>query len=162
MTIKAWHFVGDSLRDGRPIPPDGEWLVHEGPVTMCNTGLHASRRIMEAIFYAPGSVICRVECDDVVDEHHDKLVCRRRKILWRVDGDELLRDFARRCALDVVHLWDAPQVVIDYLSTGDESLQDRARNAAWDAARAAARAAAWEKQNRRLTAMVCAAHRRAP
>ena len=24
----AWHFVGDRLRDGRPVPKDGEWLEH--------------------------------------------------------------------------------------------------------------------------------------
>jgi hypothetical protein len=23
--VLAWHFVGATLRDGRPIPPDGEW-----------------------------------------------------------------------------------------------------------------------------------------
>ena len=26
-TVLAWHFVGDTLRDGRSIPPDGEWSV---------------------------------------------------------------------------------------------------------------------------------------
>ena len=28
-TIQAWHFVGATLRDGQPIPPDGEKLVFE-------------------------------------------------------------------------------------------------------------------------------------
>ena len=40
--IFAFHFVGDTLRDGRPIPSDGEWLTHDGPVVMCISGLHAS------------------------------------------------------------------------------------------------------------------------
>lgn len=31
----AYHFVGDTLRDGRPVPPDGEWLRHIGPIHMC-------------------------------------------------------------------------------------------------------------------------------
>jgi len=145
--MRAWHFVGPKLRDGRPVPADGEWLIHDGPVEMCKMGLHASKRIIDALRYAPGHTICRVECDDVVAEQNDKLVCRKRMILWRVDGEELLRDFARRCALDVVHLWDAPDVVVKYLQTGDESLRAAAgaaaRAAAWSAARDAAWAASW-------------------
>jgi len=119
---------------------------------MCKSGLHASRKIFDALRYAPGNTICRVECEDVVEEQDDKLVCRRRRILWQVDGEALLRDFARRCALDVIHLWDAPEVVVRYLKTGDESIRDAAWAAAWaaagDAARDtagdAARAAAWD------------------
>jgi len=168
----AWHFVGGALRDGRPVPEDGETLVHDGPVKMCASGLHASRRMLDALTYAPGYTVCRVRCEDVVAEDYDKLVCRRRTILWRVEAEDLLRDFARRCALDVIDEWDAPDVVIEYLRTGDESLRSATRSAARDAVRSAARgatrpaarlaarlaawAAAWDRQNRRLTAMVSA------
>ena len=41
--------------------------------------------------------------------------------------------FARWCSLRVVHLWDCPDVVMQYLETGDEELRDAAWNAAWDA-----------------------------
>ena len=140
--MKAWHFVGATLRDGRPVPPDGEWLEHPGPVKMCDSGLHASRRILDALDYAPGATICRVECDDIHEEQEDKIVCTRRRILWRVDGEDVLHDFARRCAMDVIGLWDAPDVVREYLATGDDSLRDAAWDAAWAAARAAARDAA--------------------
>lgn len=135
MTILAWHFVNDTLRDGRPVPPDGEWLVHSGKVVMCASGLHASRRPFDALQYAPGAILCRVECDDIVQEGSDKLVCLRRRIIARRDATDGLRYFARMQALSVVHLWDAPDVVLDYLMTGDESLRAAAR----DAARAAAR-----------------------
>jgi len=170
--VMAWHFVGPTLRDGRPVPADGEWLEHDGPMAMCKSGLHASRKILDALRYAPGNTICRVECEDVVEEQDDKLMCRRRRILWQVDGEALLRDFARRCALDVIHLWDAPKVVVRYLKTGDESSRDAARATARAAARAAARDAAWATagatardaaraaQNRRLTSMVHHAHRK--
>jgi hypothetical protein len=177
--IKAWHFTGTKLRDGRPLPADGETLHHTGPLEMCRSGLHASRKIMDALQYAPGATICRVECRGEVIEDEDKLVCTERTILWRVDGETLLRDFARRCALDVIHLWDAPEIVIRYLKTGDESIRAAAGaaacSAAWNAAGAAAgaaaraaawaaaRAAAWDaaraKQARRLVAMVHAARR---
>ena len=104
----------------------------------------------------------------------DALWCLRA-----VKGHEKeIRLFARQCALDVIHLWDAPQLVKKYLKTGDEKIRDAAwdaawaatRDAAWDAAmdaamaaawaaaRAAARAAAWdamrEKQTARFKKMV--------
>ena len=140
LEIRAYHFVGSTLRDGRPVPPVGEWLVHDGPVVMCQSGLHASRHPFDALMYAPGRVLCLVDCDEIDAEDRDKLVCRRRRIVARFDATGILRAFARRCALDVIDLWDAPQVVRDYLTTGDESLRDAAGNAAY-ATRAAAYAA---------------------
>ena len=141
--IEAWHFVDDTLRDGRPIPADGEWLVHAGPVEICAAGLHASRRPWHALEYAPGSVLCRVECDEIVAEKADKLVCRRRRIIERIDITETLRYFARMQALSVIRLYDnPPDVVLDYLMTGDASIRDAAWAAAWAAARDAARDAA--------------------
>ena len=142
--IRAYHFVGDKLRDGCPVPPDGEWLVHDGPVRMCESGLHASRHPFDALMYAPGPILCLVDCDEIDAEDVDKLVCRRRRIVARFDATTMLRAFARQCALDVIHLWDAPQVVRDYLTTGDESVRDGTRDDAWAAARAAAWDAAWE------------------
>lgn len=147
--IEAWHFVGDTLRYGRPIPADGEWLVHTSPVDICSSGLHASRRPWHALEYAPGSTLCRVECDDVVVEQADKLVCRRRRIVERIDATETLRYFARMQALSAIHLYnDPPDVVLDYLMTGDEAKRSAAWAAAWAAAQAAARdaaqAAAWD------------------
>ena len=167
-TVTAYHFVGATLRDGRPIPPDGEWLEHDGKVEMCNSGLHASRHPLDTLQFAPGSTLCLVECEDIVTEHDDKLVCRRRRIVARIDATDLLWRAAREYAQAVLHLWDAPQVVKDFLASGDESLRGAARaaargaargaasaaamdaawaaamDAAWAAARAAARAAAWD------------------
>jgi hypothetical protein len=178
--MKAWHFVGDTLRDGRPVPSDGEVLVHGGPLKLCAFGLHASRNILDALRYAPGHTICRVEVGGEIIHGKDKLVCSERTILWRVSGEQVLRKFARMCALDVLHLWDAPAIVERYLKTGDESIRvAAARDAAWaaveaaagdaaraadrDAARAAvdaaaaARDVARAKQSRRLERMVRAA-----
>jgi len=76
----------------------------------------------------------------------DKIVGNRRRILWRIDAMDTLRAFARRCALDVIHLWDAPDVVRRYLETGDEALRVAATvsaaRAAWTYTRADARDAA--------------------
>jgi hypothetical protein len=153
MNEYGWHFVGDTLRDGSPVPEDGVWLEHEGPIEICVSGLHFSPHPFDALQYAPGPVLCRVEVESVVAREDDKAVCRRRKIIERHDMKDDLRRFARECALDVIHLWDAPAVVRTYLETGDESMRAAARDAAWaawhaawDAARAArdaAGAAAW-------------------
>jgi hypothetical protein len=146
--MNAWHFVGNTLRDGRPIPPDGEWLAHTGHVELCRSGLHASKRPWHALRYAPGETLCLVECDDIVQRDDDKFVCRRRRIIVRADITETLRYFARMQALGSIRYWlNPPDVVLDYLMTGDESIRGAARAAAkaaaWDAAKAAAGDAAW-------------------
>jgi hypothetical protein len=152
----AWHWVGSALRDGRPIPADGEWLVHDGGIEPCVSGLHASPRIFDALGYAPGGTVCRVAVAGKIKRESDKLVASKRVILWRLETTEpVLRAFARKAALSVIHLWDAPDIVRRFLETGDEGLRDAAWAAAWaaawdaawaatgDAAWAATRAAAW-------------------
>ena len=87
-TVKAWHFTaGDKLRDGRPVPPLGKWLIHDGPVSMCASGLHASVRLLDACKYSPGLRLHRVECAEIITKQDDKLVCRRRRILASMDAD---------------------------------------------------------------------------
>jgi hypothetical protein len=138
---RAWHFVGETLRDGRQVPKDGEWLIHTGDVRICESGLHASYDPFDAIEYAPAETLCLVDVDDIVTEQFDKLVCRKRRIVARMDATEMLRYFARMQAVSVLDLWgsEPPQIVLDYLMNGDDS----ARSAAWSAARSAARSAAW-------------------
>jgi hypothetical protein len=151
----AWHFVDKTLRDGSPVPADGEWLVHTGPVSMCKSGLHYSLDPFDALKYAPGPVLCRVDIDDVVATDPEKGVCRRRKIVKRGDMTEALRYFARLQALSVIHLWDAPDIVLDYLMTGDNAYAAanaaayaaNAANAAAYAANAVAYAAAYAAAN---------------
>ena len=170
--VLAWHFVGDALRDGRPVPADNVTLKHTGKLELCASGLHASERLIDALEYAPGPILCRVQMGGTIKKESDKLVARQRTILWRIDSTDVLQKFARQCALDVAHLWDMPPVVRQYLETGDESIRAAARYAAWgaaraaagDAARAAARAAAWDAvwdaardaQNTHLTEIVMA------
>jgi len=146
--VLAWHWTADTLRDGRAIPPVGETLRHEGRMVICESGLHASERLIDALSYAPGPTLHRVRCGGDIIRQDDKLCVRERTIIWshRVSGD-LLRSFARQQALSVLHLWDAPEIVKQYLATGNETLRDAAwaaaRAAAWDAAWDAARDAAW-------------------
>lgn len=168
--LLAWHFVDDALRDGRRVPADGEKLSHDTAPSLCVSGLHASERILDALKYAPGNTICRVECEDVATRQSDKLVCATRTVLWRVDGEDLLRDFARKVALDVADLWDIPDGVRKYLETGNENFRVAARAEARDLSRAyvrednvpaaaaaeAARAAAARTHAARATALAAA------
>ena len=157
-----YHFTSDKLSNGEPIPPIGEWLHFTGKLEMCNAGLHASEHPFDALQYAPGPMLHRVELSGAIINGDDKVVSERRKIVATIDATDLLRNFARKQALSVIHLWEAPQVVKDYLTTGDESLRDAARaaawTAAWDAARgaveAAARAAAWAAARKMFAEMV--------
>ena len=155
-TLKAWHFVSDTIRDGRPIPADGVKLVHTGPLVLCESGLHASLQAFDALTYAPGNTLCLVECGGIIKQDTDKLICTERTIIARMDAEPLLWYFARMQALSVAHLWDAPQIVCDYLMTGDEGIREASWDASWDAAGAAswdaARAAARAEFNALITA----------
>ena len=130
--MKAYWFFGDTLRNGLPIPPDGEWLEHEGPLVMCKSGLHASLEAYDALQYAPGPNLAVVEVDGEILRGTDKLVASRRRIVRRIDATDLLFRFARAEALKVIHLWDAPPVVREFLETGEESK----RAASWEASEA--------------------------
>ncbi len=147
--IYGWHFLhkGHKLRDGSIAPEDGQWMTVANPM-ICERGLHGSRTPGQALQYAPGPILCLCEFSAPVAEHlNDKFVSASRRIIARLDATEMLSFYARMQALSVVHLWDAPDVVLDYLMTGDKSIRNAAwaamRAATWNAAGAAARDAAW-------------------
>ena len=151
-----WHFAQvdtDGVPrlahgDGREIRI-GETLTVEGPPVLCQHGLHASPRILDALRYTQqgdGLVLCRVTLGGIVLHDDDKSVATERTVVAMLaasETDALLREFVRWCAHQVIHLWHAPDVVRQYLETGDESIRDAAWAAAWDAAWAAAWDAAW-------------------
>jgi hypothetical protein len=145
--VYGWHFLyeGHLLRTGEKAPRDGVWLEVPGKPNLCERGLHGSVQPFDALSHAPGPILTLCEFGGEMAHDTDKLVAQRRKILARMDATEMLRYFARTQAMSVGHLLgDVPDVVAEFLMTGDESIRDAARAAAWDAARAAAWAAAWD------------------
>ena len=146
----AYHFTGDTLRDGRPIPAIGEKLIYTGEIIWCHSGLYASPKPHQALQYAPGKLLHRVECGQIEREDGDKFVCRERTILQTIDAEQLMRRFAADQALSVAHLWDVPDVVRDYLTSLDATKRAAARDAARASAWAAAWAAAWEDFDTRV------------
>jgi hypothetical protein len=93
----------------------------------------------------------KVETKGQLITQDDKFCAEYRMITASIDSTDILHKFARMCALDVIDLWDAPEVVVRYLKTGDEGLRlaardaarNAARNVAWRVARNAARDVAW-------------------
>ena len=117
-SIIGYHFTGPTLRNGAAIPPIGKWFVHEGKIVACSLGLHTSEHPFDALYYAPGPLLHRVELKGDLVSHSapvDKWVGRRRKILASRDAEQMLRAFACNEALLVAHLWGCPAVVRQYL-----------------------------------------------
>ena len=139
-SIFGWHFVGDKLRDGSSVPRNGVWLPKITPIKLCEYGYHGSLHPFDALQYAPGGNLCYCEYRGTIIHGSDKFVAEQRRIITRMDAAEMLRYFARMQALSVAHLWEPPDVMLDWLMTGEESLRAAAR----DAALAAARDAAWD------------------
>ena len=177
--ILAWHFLpdGGNLRWGkwknRKVRPLVTY-VHKGRLELCEVGLHASVEPLDALKYAPGSIICRVQCSDRVEYGEDKLVCGRRRVLWIADATRTLHEFAIWCAEQALGLVAAPDPrSLDALRVKrlwlDGKATDAELSAAWDAASAAvsdaameaasaaARAAAWSARDAAMGAASAAA-----
>ncbi|MGI0014072.1 MAG: DUF7666 domain-containing protein [Nitrososphaera sp.] len=141
--MKAWHFVGETLRGGAPVPPDGEKLIHTGALKFCKSGLHASKDVLDALKYAPGPTLCRVRLSGLILVSEDKFVASERTIIWRRCVEAELRVFARWCGLSVARFWVMSPVVRQYLESGAEDLRALVRKATWAKELNVARSAAW-------------------
>ena len=145
-----WHFAAIN-KNGKPVMRDGTLIEVgkryeiDGEPVLCEYGYHGSILAIDALKYAPGAWISQRPLEGVI-EGDDKVVGNAFVQQQGADATEVLHEFARLCALDVVRLWDAPQIVVDYLKTGDDSLRDEAcgaaMSAAWGAEMGAARSAA--------------------
>ncbi len=161
--IKAWHFLPSDYRlrygDRRIVAAGDVVRVNCEPV-LCQSGLHASERILVALEYAPGPILCRVLVGGTIVRGNDKLVGTTREVLWTLDATHVLHRFTCWCAektlrrADVTdeRCWNAIHTKLrwlDGLATDEELDKARAasreasRAASWEASRAASRAASW-------------------
>ena len=176
--ILAWHFLPADRK--LRFPPHtlvevGQTLDHDGQLKMCESGLHASVRAIDALDYAPGPVVCRVECWGDVEQGADKLVCRHRRVLAMADVTRELHlfacDEAERAlalvdadprsveAIRVKRLWVDGKATDHELDAARDAARDAASAAAWDAASAAAWSAAWSALSSAARAAASAAAR---
>lgn len=152
-SITCWHFASVRLRDGTPLPKKGDVLLHAGPVIACKRGFHGSARAIDALSYAPGQYVARVELCGTVVAHGspvDKYTANARKNLTDyVDAGPTLNAFAVWCARKVLEReraagrepdprsWRALEVMLAWL-------RGEALDTSWTAARAAEMAAAMD------------------
>jgi len=139
-------------RDNREIKV-GETHRVNGPVELCEYGLHASKRIIDALQYAPGPILHLVTLGGEVVHGDDKSVATERTYVASFDATEVLREFARKQALINIELIkpycksEEYEVIVEYLKSGREDLRvaawTAAEAAAWTAVGYAAEAAAW-------------------
>jgi len=158
----GWHFLPYDGRlangDGRDVRI-GETLRVEGPLELCKHGLHASRRALDALKYAPGALACRVKLSGKIVEDDDKACATERTVLGMVDATRLLHEFAcdvaeqalRRANVTDERSWNAIWTKRRWLD-GEASYAELAiarvaaegatRNGVWVATCAAVRSAA--------------------
>ena len=148
--ILAWHWVREDRRlgygDGREVRA-GETIEHKGHIALCESGLHASTKILDALTYAPGPVICRVRLSGDVLRGGDKIVAERRETLWMVDARRVLVVWACECAWEALQRAGNPDprsvaAIHEVMRQQRSGMRDQAKAAAaWAAASAAAYAA---------------------
>ena len=145
----GWHFLPKDrrLRGSRKVVKAGRTYRVEGPLALCSHGMHASRRALDALTYAPGPVVCRVELLGERLDAHFKSCARERRVLWIVDATRVLHEFALAVATDALHAADTRGAVVDprswaAIETKRRWLRgvatDAELDAAWDVARDAA------------------------
>lgn len=149
-TLNGWYFARESKKlnygDNRLIEIGKTHRVR-GELELCSHGLHASERAIDALGFAPGPIVYRVQLHGTILRSDDKACATARTyIAGGIDATETLRGFSRWCALEVAHLWDMPPIVRQYLETGDETIRDAARDAAYSLFNA--------ELERRLTALI--------
>ncbi|OHC90158.1 MAG: hypothetical protein A2095_11275 [Sphingomonadales bacterium GWF1_63_6] len=176
----GWHFLPADRRlrwGSREVVEAGQTYRAEGPLVMCRNGMHASRRALDALLYAPGPIVSRVELLGERLDASDKSCSRERSVLWIADAATVLHEFACAVATDALHLAEARGARVDPRSWAAIETKRRwlrgaatdaelhaARSAAWSAwsaarsaesaAWSAARSAAWSAQNVMLEAML--------
>ncbi len=158
----AWHWLAEDRRlqfNTREVVQVGQTLKVDPPITLCLRGLHASVRALEALGYAPGPIVCRVEMGGEMVYSDDKLCATERTVLWMANATKTLHEFACWCAMTAlererkagrepdIRCWNAIEVKLRWLrgeATDEELVAAKvaARVAASPVARVAAKVAA--------------------
>jgi len=101
--ILAWHFLNDDgsycYGNGKPRPGGTETVsIDKRPLKLYYWGLHASRNIIDALGFARGCLLRRVELGGEMVKYRDEVCATRRHELWRMDITNILHEFACWCA----------------------------------------------------------------
>ena len=146
--MKAWHF----LREDKKLGYGDDRLVRRGhtfkcdpdKIELCHYGFHGSVKIMNALNYAPGPVVCRVKLGGKIIKGDDKIVASERTVIAMADATNVLHEMAcwsverslKRiknpdprsiAAIEAKRKWMRGEITDKELAA--------AKDAAWDAAR---------------------------
>ena len=107
----AWHFSDGYLgydRRNEQIKPGNAYACKPDELRLCDFGFHSSYKLLDALKYAPGSVLSYCEIGGLIIESHDKNVSSIRRHLVVADITRTLHEFAVWCAEQALLLVDEP------------------------------------------------------
>ena len=107
----AWHFSNGYLsyaRKGEKIKAGNAYACKPDELRLCDFGFHSSYKLLDALKYAPGSVLSYCEIGGLIIESHDKNVSSIRRHLVVLDISHTLHQFASWCAEQALALIDEP------------------------------------------------------
>lgn len=151
--VRGWHFIRDDGRTqyGSILVKAGQTYSIQGRTILCEQGFHGCELLIDALKYAPGAMLCRVELWGDLKRGSDKIVAQNRHVQWMLDVTRLLHGFACDVAEELLRKhgvtdersWNAIRVKREWM---DGKATDEELAAAW--------AAAWADLNARLEAQV--------
>jgi hypothetical protein len=176
-TKTAWKILKKGMKSekGDSTWKKGQWKKHDGEISLCESGFHASHLCIDAMYYVTPGIICKVEYKGNVLEEHDKFVCSEMKVVetYRFNKRmvvELAVYSARLCLKNFERKFpndkrprEAIEAAENYVKNPTEKNKSAARSAAesaWSAAQSAwsaaesARSAAKQKIERKLLKII--------
>jgi hypothetical protein len=171
-TITGYKFIKEDMysKYGNCKWSIGKWKKHRGKLKLCDKGLHASEKPLDAFEYVYGDRFFVVEARGRIIKDDDKFVASEMRLVQEINLKKLSVWFAIRCAKRSLKHWEKydkkdkspleaieiaekclrylkknepiPEELIDAAWSAAESTRS-ARSAAWSAARSAAWSAAW-------------------
>jgi hypothetical protein len=159
----GWHFATAQRTVPRTNEPleVGRTYRQAGPLVLCESGLHGSIRLHDALTYASSSILTRCAFSGEILRGEDKLCATERTVLWISDIEPILHEAACHFAEDALRIakvtdprswatieakrkWLRGEITDKELDAARDAARDAACVAARDAARAAACVAAWD------------------
>jgi len=101
----GWHFLSKDrrLRGGsREIVRAGRTLDFAGRPKLHVHGFHASRQVIDALIYAPGPIVERVELGGTIVTGTGVAVAQTRTTLWMADVTRILHEFTSDVVEDLL------------------------------------------------------------
>ena len=148
----AWHFLRQNKKlgyeDNRLVRVGHTFKCEPDTIKLCQQGFHGSIKPIDALEYAPGPIICRVELGGRIIRGDDKVFASDFLVIAMADATETLHLMACWSAEQALKLIKNPDprsvaaIQAKYKWLRGE-ITDSELDAAWAAARAAAWAAAW-------------------